>query len=193
MKSKIISLPNSQLNQPSRKVGLIDENIQSIIDQMIKQAKLWEADREHEITVGLAAIQINQPFKIIITRQNTDPKVEAEFDIFINPKITKFIGKKTIELEGCLSVPNYYCNVERYSAVKVEALNELGQTIRFKADGFLARIIQHEIDHLKGVTIVDKAIAVQDKDGQTFKFCKLASGNKFQIVAESELEDKGIL
>ena len=186
--SQIISLPNAKLRQPSRRIGLIDQTIEDLNQLMIQQARLWEADRPAEVTVGLAAVQINKPLRMIIVREDESKENEARFLTLINPEITKMSGPREAALEGCLSVKDYYVNVERFRRVKVKALDINGRQLRFQATGFLARIIQHEIDHLKGLTIVDRAQPTTNAEGQTFSFCRLTPEGKFEVATDKEIE-----
>jgi len=73
----------------------------------------------------------------------------------INPEIVKYEGEITTDYEGCLSVKDIYGKVPRYTKIRIKALNIEGHQVRFKADGFLARVIQHEIDHTNGVVFID--------------------------------------
>ena len=195
-KSKIITLPHSALRQSSRKIGLIDQTIVKLAEEMIDQAIAWEEGRPHETTVGLAAVQINQPLRLIIVRndlQDRTPAQKDSFHILINPQITKYAGAQKAQFEGCLSVPHYYANVERYEEVKVSALDLEGRPLRFKAEGFAARILQHELDHLKGVMTVDRAVPAMNKQDKSFAFCRLDSTGKLQNVDEEEVRKAGIL
>jgi peptide deformylase len=115
----------------------------------------WEASRPHEVGVALAAIQIDQPHKIIVIRNNFDDKQDKTFSIFINPEIIKQEGEIEEDYEGCLSVKDIYGKVPRYSKIRMKALNELGQEVRVRAEGFLARVLQHEVDHTQGIVFVD--------------------------------------
>lgn len=134
---------------------MVDENIQKTIDQMIGSTLDWEDSREHEVGVALAAIQINQPLRIVIIRNNFDNKEDRTFKVFINPEITKFEGEILEDFEGCLSIRDVYGKVPRHSRVRVKALNEQGKPIRLTAKGFLARVFQHEIDHTNGTVFID--------------------------------------
>ncbi|MEX2006780.1 MAG: peptide deformylase [Candidatus Saccharimonadales bacterium] len=154
-KEAIISLPNQKLRQKSQKVGLITPEIQAVISDMKSSTLDWEATRKHEVGVALAAIQINRPLKIIIIRNNFDDKKRRSFSVYLNPQIVKLEGDITEDFEGCLSVEGIYGKVPRYSKVRVKALNERGEPVRLKAEGFLARVLQHEIDHTKGLMFVD--------------------------------------
>ncbi|MEM6997694.1 MAG: peptide deformylase [Patescibacteria group bacterium] len=186
-KSEIITLPHPSLRTASRKVGLIDQEILDVVDTMITQTLAWEQAREHEVAVALAAVQIDKPWKIVVIREDFDDKSNQEFVVLINPEITKYGGKVNEVYQGCLSVKDYYVKVPRHSMVKIKALNIHGQEIRFKAEGFLAEVLQHEVDHIKGITIVDRAT-----DEKSFKRLNGPSG-KLEKVDYEEIIDAGIL
>lgn len=187
--SRIIVLPHPALRKPSRKIGLIDQAVRDLNQIMVEESILWEQGRPDETTVGLAAVQINRPLKIILVRKDLDPKAEPEFQTLINPKITKCGTAKSVQLEGCLSVPDCYANVERFEEIKVSALDLEGRPLKFRAAGFLARIIQHEIDHLKGLTILDKAVAHSDERGENYTFCRLKN-KQFEIIDAAEVREQ---
>lgn len=151
----IISLPNKHLRERSKKVGLVSDEIKKIINDMKSATLDWEDHREHEVGVALAAIQIDVPYRIVVIRNNFDDKQDKGFTVFINPEITKFEGKTEYDFEGCLSVPDIYGKVPRHAKVKVRAQNEEGHFFRVTAEGFLARIFQHEIDHTNGKVFID--------------------------------------
>jgi len=153
--SPIISLPNPHLRQKSQKVGLITPEILKIIDEMKTATIDWDRSRAHEVGVALAAVQIDHLYKIVIIRDDYDNKEDLTFTTFINPVITKLEGDILEDFEGCLSVKDLYGKVPRYSKVKVKALNEHGREFRVTAEGFLARIFQHEVDHTMGVLFID--------------------------------------
>lgn len=122
----------------------------------MKDATLdWEASREHEVGVALAAVQIDKPYRIIVIRNNFDDKSDRTFSVFINPEIVKVEGDIEEDFEGCLSVPDIYGKVPRHSKIRMRALNENGQEVRVRTEGFLARVLQHEVDHTKGLMFVD--------------------------------------
>ncbi len=154
-KELIITLPNSHLRQKSRKVGLITSEVKHVVEQMITATLEWEASRPHEVGVALAAIQINHAWRIIIIRNNFEDKHDQTFSVFINPEITKLEGEIEEDFEGCLSVSDIYGKVPRYTKVRMRATDENGHQIKLKAEGFLARILQHEVDHVNGVMFVD--------------------------------------
>lgn len=187
-KELIISLPNKHLRHRSRRVGLVSDEIRQIVLKM-KQATLdWEASREHEVGVALAAIQIDQPYRIIIVRHNFEDKNDHDFDVFINPEITKMEGEIELDYEGCLSVKDIYGRVPRYNKVRVRALDENGHEIRFKAEGFLARVLQHEVDHIHGTMFVDH---IKDQQEAFFELTK--DGKLEPIDYEQEVKNSRIL
>lgn len=154
-KEAIITLPNPHLRQKSQKIGIITPEIKKIIRDMQAATLSWDESREHEVGVALAAIQIDQPFRIVVVRNDYDNKEEHSFTTFINPVITKLDGPLEEDFEGCLSVKDIYGKVPRYTRAKVKALDENGREFRVTAEGFLARIFQHEIDHTNGIVFID--------------------------------------
>lgn len=154
-KDNIITLPNPHLRQKSRRVGIITPEIKQLIADMEAATINWDESRDHEVGVALAAVQIDQLYKVIVVRNNHEDKADRSFTAFINPEITKLAGEVAEDFEGCLSVPDIYGKVPRYSKVKVKALDLNGKEFRVTAEGFLARIFQHEIDHNNGIMFID--------------------------------------
>lgn len=154
-KDDIITLPNPHLRQKSQRVGLITPEIRQIVDDMKAATLDWDASREHEVGVALAAVQIDRLYRIVIVREDYSDKKNRQFTVFINPEITKREGEITADFEGCLSVPDVYGKVPRHSRVRVRALDLDGREFRVTAEDFLARIFQHEIDHTKGRVFID--------------------------------------
>lgn len=154
-KKSIITLPNEHLRQRSKKIGVINEEVQRVIADMESATIDWENSRQHEVSVALAAVQIDKMLRIVIIRNNPDNKADHSFGIFINPEITKYEGAVEKDFEGCLSVKDIYGKVPRYNKVRVKALNAQGKPFRVTAEGFLARIFQHEIDHTNGKVFID--------------------------------------
>ncbi len=122
---------------------------------MIDATLDWEASRPYEIGAALAAVQIDQLQRAVIVRSDFDDKTSQEFTTLINPKVVKYEGEIIKDYEGCLSVKDVYGYVPRYSKVRVKALDLDGNEIRIKAEGFLARVLQHEIDHTNGTVFID--------------------------------------
>jgi peptide deformylase len=153
--SSLIILPNPHLRQASKKIGYIDEQTIDLIAHMRDITLEWEASREHEVGVALAAIQIDIALRVIVVRNDFDNKSDTTFRAFINPVITKYEGEIVEDYEGCLSVKDIYGKVPRSSKVRIKALDVTGKEIRFSVEGFLARVFQHEIDHTNGKVFLD--------------------------------------
>jgi len=160
--NKIISLPNPHLRQKSSKIHVVTPEILQTIENMTSVALDWENSRPHEISAALAAVQIDHLERVVIVRSDLEDKEVRDFTALINPEIVKLEGKITKDYEGCLSVPGIYGKVPRYDKVRIKALDINGNEVRFKADGFLSRVIQHEIDHVNGIVFIDHIR--EDKD-----------------------------
>ena len=154
-KDAIITLPNPHLRERSTKVSVVTEETLKLIEDMTTAALDWEDSRPHEISAALAAVQIDQLQRVVIIRNDFDDKNQREFIPLINPEIVKTEGEVIEDFEGCLSVGGFYGKVPRHSKIRVRALDIDGNEIRLKAEGFLARVIQHEIDHTNGIVFVD--------------------------------------
>ncbi|MFZ2544832.1 MAG: peptide deformylase [Candidatus Saccharimonadales bacterium] len=154
-KEDIITLPNDHLRQKSRKVIPNSNDVQTLVQNMTDAALDWEDSRPHEISAALAAIQVDKLERVVIVRSDFENKENRDFTALINPEIVKYEGNTVEDYEGCLSVKNVYGKVPRRTKIRVKAMNADGHEVRFKADGFLARVIQHEIDHTNGILFVD--------------------------------------
>lgn len=154
-KENIITLPNPHLRQKSSKVLEVSDEIRSLVDDMTSASLDWEDSRPHEISAALAAVQIDKLQRVVIVRTDFEDKSTRDFTALVNPEIVKYEGEEIEDFEGCLSVNGVYGRIKRHSKIRVKALNIDGHEVRFKADGFLARVIQHEIDHTKGILFVD--------------------------------------
>ena len=148
----------------------------------------WEAGRDHEVGVALAAIQIDIPLRVIVVRNDFDNKEDTSFRTFINPVITKYEGTLVEDFEGCLSVKDLYGKVPRYSKVRVKALDLTGREIRFTAEGFLARVFQHEIDHTNGIVFIDHI-----KDSPAAFYALDSEGNLQQLDYEASVKNNEVL
>jgi peptide deformylase len=184
----LITLPNQHLRQTSKKVGYINEKIQALVGRMEAITLDWEASREHEVGVALAAIQIDEPLRIVVIRNDFDNKKDKTFRTFINPVITKYEGALIEDFEGCLSVKNLYGKVPRYDKVRVKALDLTGKEVRFSAEGFLARIFQHEIDHTNGKLFIDHI-----KDSPEAFFVLSNEGDLQQLDYEKDIKNNKTL
>jgi peptide deformylase len=159
---EIITLPHKTLRQKARKVTSFGPNLQSLIDDMLETMRSAPG-------VGLAAPQVNVPSRVIVVEFNEseDEEIPPKLYVVVNPEITRFSSDDEIGTEGCLSVPRFVGDVERPIAVTIKGLNRRGQPQKIKASGWLARIFQHEVDHLDGVLFVDRAERVWEIEGET--------------------------
>ena len=159
----IITLPNDHLRQRSQRITQIDADTRQIISDMIAATLDWEAHRPNEVAVALAAVQIDKPVRIVIIRADFDDKENKNFQVLINPEITKYEGEIITDYEGCLSVKDVYGKVPRYSKVRGRAIDINGNRIKIKStDPFLSRVLQHEVDHTNGICFVDHIAHDQD-------------------------------
>ncbi len=158
----IVTLPEPILRRKARPVTAFDKNLQTLIDDMIETMR--EAPG-----VGLAAPQIGIPDRLIVIEYADPPEDEDEEEpkevkpklyVMANPEIVKTSEEKVLGVEGCLSIPGLVGEVERFSMVQVKGLNRRGKPMKVKAEGWLARIFQHEIDHVNGVVFPDRATRV---------------------------------
>jgi peptide deformylase len=159
---EIITLPHETLRRKARKVTSFGEDLQTLIDDMVDTMRAAPG-------VGLAAPQVNIPLRVIVVEFNESEDEEAppKLYICINPRITPSTAEEEIGTEGCLSIPGIVGDVNRPIAVTVKALNRHGQPMKLKTSGWLARIFQHEVDHLNGVLFVDLAEKVWHFEGET--------------------------
>jgi peptide deformylase len=149
----ILTYPDPVLRQPTKPVTVIDDEIQKIIADM--------ADTMYDAPgVGLAAIQAGIDKSIIVFDPEADD-VKREFQVLINPEIISAEGEMISENEGCLSVPDFRANVKRFLKVTATGLDRSGSPVSIDADGLLAVILQHEIDHLKGILFIDRISALK--------------------------------
>lgn len=159
----IITLPNDHLRQRSRRITQIDADTRQIVSDMIAATLDWEAHRPNEVAVALAAVQIDRPVRIVIIRADFDNKENKNFQVLINPEITKYEGEIITDYEGCLSVKDVYGKVPRYSKIRGRAIDINGNQIKIKStDPFLSRVLQHEVDHTNGICFVDHISHNQD-------------------------------
>jgi peptide deformylase len=113
---------------------------------------------------------VNAPLRVIVVEypeKDDEEDAHAKLFVVVNPEIVRSSSETEIGTEGCLSIPNVLGDVERAYAVNVKGFNRRGQPLKIKANGWLARIFQHEIDHLDGVLFVDRAKRVWEVEGQT--------------------------
>jgi len=152
----IVTLPDPVLRRKARAVTRFDVELQRLVDDMIET--LREAPG-----VGLAAPQVGVSDRLIVVEYPEDDEQEdapKKLFVVVNPEIKETSEETEIAIEGCLSIPGLQGEVERSLAVTVKGLTRRGQPVKIKAKGWLARIFQHEIDHLNGVVFTDRATKV---------------------------------
>jgi peptide deformylase len=150
---KILTYPDKFLRQPTKPVLDIDGVIQELIDDM--------ADTMYEAPgVGLAAIQVGFDQSILIY-DGLPGEVSRSLEVLINPKIVNSEGEAISQDEGCLSVPEFRADLKRASTILVEGFNREGKPIQIEAEGYLAIVLQHEIDHLNGKLFIDHLSALK--------------------------------
>ncbi len=143
----IITLPDKRLRLVSEPVKVIDKGVRALVEDMF--ATMYAAPG-----IGLAAIQIGVPQRVV-TMDLSKKDDEKAPQVFINPEVTWSSEEKAIYEEGCLSIPEYYEEVERPAAVRVKFLDLDGKPHEVEATGLLATCLQHEIDHTNGVLFID--------------------------------------
>ena len=187
-KEDIISLPNVNLRERSKKIHVITPEARQLADEMIQASIDWEDSRPHEITAALAAVQVDRLERIVVVRADFEDKDNKEFIALFNPEVVKYECKIVHDYEGCLSVKNIYGKVPRHDKIRVKAMNIDGEEIRLKADGFLARVLQHEIDHLNGTLFIDH---IKDQTDAFYRLDKDGDLNKLDY--DKEIKNNSIL
>jgi len=163
---KIVTLPDPVLRRKAHAVTKFDKNLSTLIDDMVETMR--EAPG-----VGLAAPQIGLSERLLVIeyfeREEDEENEDAPKKVWavINPEIVKSSEETIMGVEGCLSIPGLLGEVERHAEVQVKGLNRHGKPMKVKAKGWLARIFQHEIDHLNGVLFTDLATRVWQPQQET--------------------------
>ncbi len=149
---EIVSLPAPVLRRKAHKVEKFDSDLQVLVDNMIETMRVAPG-------VGLAAPQVNISQRLIVVEygDEEDETVPKKLFVVANPELKPVSEEKVLGVEGCLSVPGLVGEVERYVKVQIKGQNRRGQPIKINAEGWLARIFQHEVDHLNGVLFPDIA------------------------------------
>jgi len=149
---EIVTLPQPILKQKAHKVSNFGRDFQLLVDDMIETMRQAPG-------VGLAATQVGESTRLIVVEYGDEENEDAPKKLYViaNPVITRASEETELGIEGCLSIPGFQGEVERYITVTVRGLNRHGQTMTVRAKGWLARIFQHEIDHLDGILFTDRA------------------------------------
>lgn len=143
----LIILPDPVLRQVSKPIERVDANLQRLVDDMLDT--MYDAPG-----IGLAAIQVGVPRRMLVIDLSKEGE-EKQPLVFINPEIVGSSEDRSVYEEGCLSIPDYYAEVERPAKVTAKYLDREGNEQSVEADGLLATCLQHEIDHLNGVLFID--------------------------------------
>jgi peptide deformylase len=162
---EIITLPDKRLRLVSEPIKAINEEVRKLVADMFDT--MYDAPG-----IGLAAIQIGEPHRVV-TADLAKKEEPRDPQVFINPEIVAASEEKSTHEEGCLSIPEFYDDVERPARVTVRYLDIEGQTREVEATGLLATCLQHEIDHLNGVLFIDHLSKLK-RDRVLKKFAKAA-------------------
>jgi peptide deformylase len=149
---EIITVPHPTLRRKARPVSDFGDNLQTLLDDMVESMR--EAPG-----VGLAAPQVNVPLRVIVVEfgDESDEEAPPKLYMVVNPEIQKVSDETVSGTEGCLSIPGLVGDVLRAEEISIKGQSRRGQPVKITAKGWLARIFQHEIDHLDGVLFTDKA------------------------------------
>ena len=169
----LIILPDPVLRQASKPIERVDDELKRLADDMLET--MYDAPG-----IGLAAIQIGVPRRMLVidvAREGEDKQPQ----VFINPEILKSSEERSVYEEGCLSIPDYYAEVERPAVITLKYLDRDGKEQTIDADGLLATCLQHEIDHLNGVLFIDH-ISRLKREMVIKKFTKAAKSKVLRSV-----------
>ena len=161
----IITLPDPRLKLRSEPVARVDDEVRALMDDMLDT--MYEAPG-----IGLAAVQIGVPKRVVVVDVGKDETARAPLCL-ANPEIVWTSAETRVHEEGCLSIPEFYAEVERPARVRVRYLDRAGETREIEADELLATCLQHEIDHLNGVLFIDHLSKLK-RDRVVKKFAKAA-------------------
>ena len=152
---KVITVPNEALRRKAHKVTKFDKNLKKLIDDMVETMRDAPG-------VGLAAPQIGILEQVIVIEfgDEEDEEVPPKLYAVVNPEIIRASDEKVMGVEGCLSVPGIVGDVERSTSIVVKGQNRNGKNVKYKLNGWIARIFQHEIDHLSGILFTDLAESI---------------------------------
>ena len=154
----IALLPDPVLRRKAKKITTFDKDLQTLIENMIET--LRDAPG-----VGLAAPQVSQSIRLVVVEYGEEDEEGNEVGpkklyVVLNPEIVQAFEEKEMGIEGCLSIPGFVGEVERNKKIVVKGLNRYGKPVKITAEDWLARIFQHEIDHLDGIVFPDRAVRV---------------------------------
>lgn len=153
---QIIRYPHPTLRRVSRPLKRVDAELHRIVREMLE---VMYAEKG----VGLAANQVNLPYRLFVMNPTGDAQARDEELVFINPVLSQFKGSDEAQ-EGCLSLPKIWADVRRPVQVRINAYNLMGNEVDFTWTDFRSRVAQHEADHLDGVLFVDRLSATAKSD-----------------------------
>ncbi len=168
----IIVAPDPRLKIKSKPVETVDDRVRALMDDMLET--MYSAPG-----VGLSAVQAGVPERIIVIDVAKDPDPPAPVRL-VNPEIIWQADEIVLAEEGCLSLPEYYADVERPAAVEVRYVDENGEIRTIKAEGLLSTVLQHEMDHLEGILFVDHLSAIK----RSIILRKLVKAKRLQAAGE---------
>lgn len=149
-KLSIVTVPDPSLKKPTQKVSLFDQALKEQINDMVGTLR-------QQIGVGLAANQVGIDNRVVVIECADDDRGKIPLSVFVNPEIVQYSDEINSTEEGCFSVPKIELDIERANKIKVKYQDESGKSTKFTPKGFLARILQHEIDHLNGIIFTERA------------------------------------
>ncbi len=153
MEREIVTVPHPVLRKKARPVTKFDGRFQKLVDDMIETMRAAPG-------VGLAAPQVNVLQQVIVVEYGEDEDSPPQLYVLANPRILSTSTETEVGVEGCLSIPGWVGEVERPLSIEVRGQNRYGNPVRYRLSGWVARIFQHEIDHLHGVLFTDRALRV---------------------------------
>jgi peptide deformylase len=161
---EIVTHPAPILRRKARNVSDFGPDLQTLIDDMVETMRVAPG-------VGLAAPQVDVPLQVIVVEfgDEEDEDVPPKLYAVVNPEIVRYSSENDVGTEGCLSIPGYVGDVERPVSAVIKGQNRRGKSVKIKASRWLARIFQHEIDHLHGVLFIDKAEKVWKLEDETYQ------------------------
>jgi peptide deformylase len=161
----LVILPDPILREVSRPVERVDADVARLADDMLET--MYDAPG-----IGLAAIQVGVPLRMLVVDLSKEGEDRIP-QVFINPEVLSVSDARNVHEEGCLSIPEYYAEVERPASIRLRYLDRDGAQKEMEADGLMATCLQHEIDHLNGILFIDH-ISRLKRDMVVRKFKKLA-------------------
>ena len=179
----IIQYPHPTLRHKAKPLRRVDAELQAIVHEMF--TLMYQAKG-----VGLAATQVDLPYRLFVVNLSSDPEHPEEEQVFINPVLSKPRGSDTAE-EGCLSLPGLYGDVQRPERVTIDAYNLAGEHIQVEFRGLMARVVQHENDHLDGVLFIDRISSTRQlaaKEGlQEFETIFAGKRERGELPSDAEV------